>query len=56
MNFDLQDYSLRFLLLLAGGLAAILLVMKGYGPALPGLAIGGTLGAFAISRLESARD
>ncbi|MFZ2489942.1 MAG: hypothetical protein WA208_00520 [Thermoanaerobaculia bacterium] len=56
MKLDLQDLSLRFLFLLAGGLSALLLAMKGYGPALPGLAIGGMLGAFAIARLESARE
>lgn len=53
MKFDLQDIALRLLFLLAGGVAAVVLALKGYGAALPGLAIGGMLGAFAVSRLES---
>jgi hypothetical protein len=53
MKLDLQDIALRLLFLLAGGIAAVVLALKGYGVALPGLAIGGMLGAFAVSRLES---
>lgn len=53
MKFDLQDYALRFLFVLAGAIAAVVLAMKGFGPALPALALGGVLGAFAVSRFES---
>jgi hypothetical protein len=53
MNFDLQDYALRLLFLLAGLVAAIVLTMKGYGQALPGLAVGGILGAFLAHQVES---
>ncbi len=53
MNFDLQDYALRFLFLLAGLVAAVVLTMQGYGQALPGLAIGGVLGAFVAHRVQS---
>jgi hypothetical protein len=50
MRFDLQDVALRTLILVAGGLAAVLLALKGQGQALPALAIGGTLGAFVMAR------
>jgi len=42
------DYALRALFLLAGILSAILLVMKGQAQALAPLAIGATLGVFAM--------
>ena len=50
MRFDLQDVALRTLILVAGGLAAVLLALKGQGQALPALAVGGTLGAFMMAR------
>jgi hypothetical protein len=50
MRFDLQDVALRTLILVAGGLAAVLLTLKGQGQALPALAIGGTLGACVMAR------
>ena len=50
MRFDLQDVALRTLILVAGGLAALVLVLKGQWQALPGLAVGGTLGAFMMAR------
>ena len=49
---DLQDYALRALIVVAGGIAAVLLAMKGQGQALPALAIGGTLGAFFMHRFS----
>ena len=52
MRYDLQDFALRALILLAGGLAAALLTLKGYGMALPAVAIGGAVGAFFASRLQ----
>ncbi len=48
LKFDLRDYALRALILVAGGVAALLLALKGQGQALPALAVGGTLGAFAM--------
>ena len=52
MRHDLQDLTLRALILLAGGLAATLLALKGYGQAIPAVAIGGALGAFFASRVQ----
>ena len=46
---DLQDLALRVLIFVAGALSAVLLAMKGQAQALPALAIGATLGAFAIA-------
>ena len=50
MKLDLQDIALRTLILVAGGLAALVLALKGQGQALPALAVGGTLGAFVMAR------
>src|SRR5688572_28256661 len=52
MRYDLQDFILRALILLAGGLAAALLAIKGYGQALPAVAVGGALGAFFAGRVQ----
>ena len=41
---------MRALILVAGGLAAVLLALKGQGQALPALAAGGTLGACVMAR------
>jgi hypothetical protein len=49
-NLDLQDFTLRTLIVLAGVIAAALFILKGQGAALPALAIGGTLGACAMAR------
>ena len=49
-NFDLRDFALRMLIVLAGGVAAVIFVLKGQGAALPALAIGGTLGACVMAR------
>jgi len=46
MNF--QDIALRSLILVAGALSAVLLALKGQAQALPALAIGATLGVFAM--------
>lgn len=53
MNLDLRDFALRALILLAGGIAAIVLSMRGYGTALPAVALGGALGAFFASRVQT---
>ena len=52
MRYDLQDFLLRALILLAGLLAATLLSIKGYGQALPAVALGGALGAFVAGRVQ----
>jgi hypothetical protein len=52
MNHDLQDLVLRALILVAGVLAATLLALKGYGQAIPAVAVGGALGAFFASRVQ----
>ena len=52
MKYDFVDFALRGLFLLAGGVAALLLALKGYGAALPAVAIGGALGAFFASQAQ----
>ena len=52
MKHDLKDLALRTLILVAGGLAALLLALKGYGAALPAVALGGALGAFFAARVQ----
>lgn len=52
MKYDYRDFALRALFLTAGGVAALLLALKGYGAALPAVALGGALGAFIASRAE----
>jgi len=54
MKLDRTDIAIRLLFVLAGVIAAIILAMKGFGVALPALAIGGVVGAFAVSRLQAA--
>jgi hypothetical protein len=52
MRNDLLDLTLRTLILVAGGLAALLLAREGYGTALPAVAVGGALGAFFAARVQ----
>lgn len=54
MSHDTRDFALRALILVAGGLSAILLAMKGHGEALPAVAIGGAVGAFLATRAQQA--
>jgi hypothetical protein len=56
MRYDLRDLALRALFLTAGGVAALLLSLKGYGAALPAVAIGGALGAFLATRVEQGQE
>ena len=56
MRHDYRDLALRSLLLTAGGIAALLLAMKGYGTALPAVALGGALGAFFASRTDPTEE
>lgn len=50
-KFDLRDLSLHALILVAGVLSALLLALKGHAQALPPLAVGAMLGAFAMARI-----
>lgn len=57
MKHDYRDFALRVLFLTAGGVAALLLSLKGYGAALPAVAFGGALGAvFAASVGQPTRE
>jgi hypothetical protein len=52
MKPDLRDYAIRTLFLVAGGVAAALLALKGYGAALPAVALGGAIGAIFAARVQ----
>jgi len=56
MRYDIRDFALRTLILLAGGIAAILLARAGHGQALPAVAVGGALGAFFAARVQPSED
>jgi hypothetical protein len=56
MKHDLQDYALRVLILVSGGVAALLLTLKGHGQAIPAVAVGGALGAFFASRVQTSEE
>ena len=56
MRFDIRDFALRMLILIAGGVAAILLAREGHGQALPAVAVGGALGAFFAARVQPSED
>jgi hypothetical protein len=56
MRYDIRDFALRTLILLAGGVAALLLARQGYGQALPAVAVGGALGAFFAARVQPSQD
>ena len=51
-SLDPQDLALRTLIVLAGAVSAVLLAMKGQAMAIPALALGATLGAFAMRHSE----
>ena len=55
MHFNV-DFALRALIVFAGGIAALLLALKGQGQALPALAVGGTLGAFMMARFGHSEE
>jgi hypothetical protein len=52
MRYQISDVALRALFLTAGGLAALLLALEGYGAALPSVALGGALGAYFAAHVE----
>lgn len=54
MNYDFRDIALRALIVVAGVLSAVLLSMKGFGEAVPAVAVGGALGAFFMARVQQA--
>jgi hypothetical protein len=56
MRLDSQDYAIRTLFLVAGGLAALLLALKGHGEALPGVALGGAIGAFFAAKAQPQQE
>jgi len=56
MKHDFRDLALRSLILVAGGLSALLLALKGHGEALPAVAIGGALGAFFATRVQQSTN
>jgi hypothetical protein len=56
MRYDLLDLSLRTLIFVAGGVAALLLAREGYGQALPAVAVGGALGAFFAARTQPSEE
>jgi hypothetical protein len=56
MKHDLQDYALRALILVAGGVAALLLALRGHGQAIPAVAVGGALGAFFVARVQTSEE
>jgi hypothetical protein len=53
-NLDWQDVAIRAVMVVAGCIAAALLVLKGQAQAVPALAIGATLGTFAMGRFNAA--
>jgi hypothetical protein len=55
-RLTLQDFALRGLLVVAGGLSAVLLVLKGQAQAVPALAIGAMLGAVAMTRFGANQE
>jgi hypothetical protein len=55
-ELNLQDLALRTLIVLAGGIAAALLILKGQGEALPALAVGATVGTFAMARFGPSEE
>lgn len=56
MKHDSRDFALRTLFLVAGGVAALVLTLKGYGEALPAVAVGGALGAFFAARIQQPQE
>ena len=56
MKYDSRDLAIRTLFLTAGGLAALLLALKGYGAALPAVAFGGALGALFAAGTQTSEE
>jgi hypothetical protein len=56
MKHDYRDLAIRTLFLAAGGVAALLLALKGYGSALPAVAFGGALGALFVAGSQTSEE
>lgn len=56
MKYDSRDFAIRTLFLVAGGVAAVLLSLKGYGAALPAVAFGGAIGAVFAASVKPAEE
>ena len=56
MKHDYRDLALRTLFLTAGGVAALLLSLEGYGAALPAVAFGGALGALFVAGTQTSEE
>jgi hypothetical protein len=56
MKIDSRDFALRSLFLTAGGIAALLLALKGYGAVLPAVAFGGALGALFAAGTQPSEE
>ncbi len=48
-RLEWQDFALRALILVAGGVSAALLLLKGHDVALPALAVGAALGVILMT-------
>jgi hypothetical protein len=55
-NLDWQDLAIRAVMVVAGGVAAALLILKGQAQAVPALAVGATLGTFAMGRFGTSQE
>jgi hypothetical protein len=55
-RLDVRDYALRALIVLSGGVAAVLLSLKGQGQALPALAAGATMGVVLMARFGTSEE
>jgi hypothetical protein len=55
-NLDPKDVALRALIVLCGGVAAALLVLRGEAQALAPLAVGATLGAAMMGRFGASEE
>ncbi len=49
VRLEWQDFALRTLILVAGGVSAALLMLKGHSVALPALAVGAALGVILMT-------
>lgn len=56
MKSGFHDLALRGLIVVAGALAAVLLILKGQAQAVPALAVGATLGAVAMARVGASEE
>jgi hypothetical protein len=55
-KLDFRDLALRALIIVAGGLAAIVMSLKGQAQALPALAVGSALGAVFMGNFGPTED